>query len=321
MTVITRRKSLSAPADGRPAVHSLNHFVIGVPSLTEAERFHTAFGLQVADRPQGYAVRTDAVDTDWGYFVEAPRKTLSHLSFGIFEADLPRFHACLRQAGVELMAAPPGFASAGLWFRDPDGMLVELVPAPKSMPDSKSHGRHDSAPPGVANAPLSSRAPLTRPTRLAHMLIFTPDVDRACRFYTGLLGLGLSDRVGNNIAFLHGRHGSDHHLIAFVRSNARGLHHTSWDVATIDQIGLGARQMADKGFDNGWGLGRHVLGSNYFHYVRDPWGSYAEYSCDIDYIPADVDWHGQDHDPADSFYIWGPEPPRDFTVNHEASHD
>ena len=54
----------------------------------------------------------------------------------------------------------------------------------------------------------------------------------------------------------------------------------------IDDIGLGAMHMAGKGHSAGWGLGRHVLGSNYFHYVRDPWGSYAEYSCDIDYIPA-----------------------------------
>jgi len=130
--------------------------------------------------------------------------------------------------------------------------------------------------------------------------------------------MGLSDRSGDNIAFMHGRHGSDHHMLAFVKSSSPGLHHTSWDVPFIDQVGLGAMQMADKGFDRGWGVGRHVLGSNFFHYVRDPWGSYAEYSCDIDYIPADVDWEAQDHAAEDSFYIWGPTPPDDFAENHEA---
>ena len=68
----------------------------------------------------------------------------------------------------------------------------------------------------------------------------------------------------------------------------------------------------------GWGLGRHVLGSNYFHYVRDPWGSHCEYSSDIDYIPANCDWKGGDHAPEDSFYVWGPEPPADFVHNYEA---
>ena len=114
--------------------------------------------------------------------------------------------------------------------------------------------------------------------------MFTRDVDRAIGFYQDLLGLRLSDRSGEGIAFLHGVHGSDHHMIAFAKSEAPGLHHSSWDVASIDEIGLGAMQMADHGFVAGWGLGRHVLGSNYFHYVRDPWGSYAEYSSDIDYM-------------------------------------
>ena len=56
-------------------------------------------------------------------------------------------------------------------------------------------------------------------------------------------------------------------------------------------------------------MGRHVLGSNYFHYVRDPWGSYSEYSSDIDYIPVDCDWEAADHPGDDAFYVWGPNPP------------
>ena len=129
-----------------------------------------------------------------------------------------------------------------------------------------------------------------------------------------MLGLRLSDRSGDMIAFMHGIHGSDHHMIAFVKSEGPGLHHLSWDVGSIHEIGIGAMHMADKGFTAGWGLGRHVLGSNYFHYVRDPWGSYAEYSSDIDYIPVDHDWESGDHPPEDSFYVWGPTPPPRFRL-------
>jgi hypothetical protein len=60
-----------------------------------------------------------------------------------------------------------------------------------------------------------------------------------------------------------------------------------------------------------------VLGSNYFYYVRDPWGSWAEYSCDIDFVPHDLDWPAADHPPQDSFYAWGPAVPHDFITNHE----
>src|SRR4026207_2440407 len=63
----------------------------------------------------------------------------------------------------------------------------------------------------------------------------------------------------------------------------------------------------------------HVLGSNYFHYVRDPWGSFAEYSADIDYVPATCDWKGGDQPGEDAFYAWGPNVPEDFVRNHEAT--
>lgn len=160
---------------------------------------------------------------------------------------------------------------------------------------------------------------MVRPRRLAHVLLFTRDVAKAIEFYSRVIGLRLSDRSGDGVAFMHGIHGSDHHLIAFAKSNAPGLHHLSWDVGSIHDVGLGAQQMADKGFSRGWGLGRHVLGSNYFHYVRDPWGSYAEYSSDIDYIGADQDWSSGDHPAEDAYYVWGPAPPEDFAFNYEGA--
>jgi hypothetical protein len=117
---------------------------------------------------------------------------------------------------------------------------------------------------------------------------------------------------------MHGVHGSDHHMVAFAKSNAPGHHHYSWDVGSISDIGIGAMHMLENGYDRGWGLGRHVLGSNYFHYVRDPWGSYSEYSADIDYVPSDCDWAAGDHPPHDSLYVWGPNLPDDFIHNYEA---
>jgi catechol 2,3-dioxygenase-like lactoylglutathione lyase family enzyme len=147
--------------------------------------------------------------------------------------------------------------------------------------------------------------------------LYTADVGRAIGFYRDVLGLRLSDSSEGNVAFMHGPHGSDHHMVAFARSGGPGLRHCSWDVGAVQEIGLGAMQMAGKGYTAGWGLGRHVLGSNYFHYVRDPWGSYSEYSADMDYIPADHDWRSGDHPGEDSFFLWGPNPPEDFVRNYE----
>ncbi len=40
----------------------------------------------------------------------------------------------------------------------------------------------------------------------------------------------------------------------------------------------------------GWGLGRHVIGSNVFYYIRDLWGSFGEYYFDLGYIPEGYTW-------------------------------
>jgi catechol 2,3-dioxygenase-like lactoylglutathione lyase family enzyme len=194
---------------------------------------------------------------------------------------------------------------------------VEIRVAEKSSPNAKSVFAAVSAPPGVPGAVARSKASITQPRRLAHILLFTVDVARAIEFYSKVLGLRLSDSSEGNIAFLHGVHGSDHHLVAFARSSGVGMHHCSWDVGSVQDIGLGAMQMAKKGFVAGWGLGRHVLGSNYFHYVQDPWGSWSEYSADIDYVPATANWASADHPGEDSFYLWGPNVPEDFIRNYE----
>jgi len=156
-----------------------------------------------------------------------------------------------------------------------------------------------------------------RPRRLGHTLRFTSDIDRQIDFYTRVLGLRLSDRSRNVVGFLHCEGGSDHHILAFLASDRPGYHHASFEVANIDEIGLGASRLLDKGYGYGWGLGRHVLGSNFFFYIRDPWNGLAEYFCDIDYIPADAQWDTRDWPPQDALYAWGPHVPDDFARNFE----
>jgi catechol 2,3-dioxygenase-like lactoylglutathione lyase family enzyme len=302
---------------GELGIHSLDGFHLVVPDMAVAKTFYGEFGLDLRRRGNHFDVHTPEHAHAWGTITEGSRKRLSHISFGVFEDDFDRFKNRLTELGVQQVNPPKGFESTGLWFHNPDGMLVEVRVAEKSSPNEKSSFAMTSSPSGTQGAPNRCQAPRIHPRRLAHILMFTADVPASIAFYERVLGLRLSDRSCDGIAFMHGIHGSDHHLIAIAKSQGSGLHHLSWDVGSVDQIGLGAMHMADKGFTRGWGLGRHVLGSNYFHYVRDPWGSYAEYSADIDYIPANCDWHAQDNPPHDSFYLWGPVPPDDFVVNHE----
>ncbi len=302
----------------RPAIHSIGEFVLSVPDLAPAQHFYGAFGLAVVEEGDALALRTEADGYRWGRVVGGPRKAMHHVTFHCFEEDFEPLKHHLEGEGVRLLDPPPGFPSNGLWIRDPDGLLIEVAVGVKTSPDTKQPVAWEETPSGRRNAPYRRNAHTVQPRRLSHILRFTPDVRAAVAFYSRMLGLRLSDSSGELIAFMHAVHGSDHHVMAFSKSAAPGLHHLSWDVGTLGDVGLGAMAMAERGYDRGWGLGRHVLGSNYFHYVRDPWGSYSEYSCDIDYIPATMDWEGLDHPAEDSFYLWGPQVPPEFIVNAEA---
>lgn len=300
-------------------IHSLDHFSLVVPDLEEAAAFYDRFGLQVRSAGDELTLHTAASAHRWGRFRSGAVKALDYLSFGAFAEDVPTFHERLRARRVARLPAPAhAVDDSGIWFRDDDGTLIEIRVADKVSPDTKSSVSNPTAPPGVAAMPLRVDAPAVQPRRLSHVLIFTSDVARAIDFYGAILGLGLSDAAGDAVAFMHGVHGSDHHLVAFGKSDAPGFHHCSWDVESVNDVGLGAMNMADAGHTRGWGLGRHVLGSNFFHYVRDPWGSYSEYSHDIDFIPSNGGWQPHHVSPDNGFYLWGPLPPPDFVFNYES---
>ncbi len=296
-----------------PAVHSLDSFSLSVPDVEEAQRYYEAFGLDVRSESGFLTLRTFGDDHIWAYLREGPAKKLLSIGLGIYDRD----REALASRIDDVRIAPADGEVNGLWCQAPGGLPIELAVAAKSSPDHKPpFGLPSGFAQGRGAAPRS-KCNTVRPRRLAHIALFTPDVSAAIRFYTERLGLRLSDRSGDDVAFLHGPHGSDHHLVAFARSPHVGLHHSSWDVASFSDVGMGAMQMARAGYAAGWGLGRHVLGSNYFHYVRDPWGSYAEYSADMDFIPADTSWVAGDHPPEDSFFQWGPPPPDDMARNYE----
>lgn len=299
-------------------IHSINHFALAVPDLDEAERFLSAYGLRVERKDGMLLVRASASEHIWLKVVAGPRKSFEFLSVGCYATDYAQIRAQILDAGgVEADSHPAGHPD-GFWFRDPDGTLLQLRIAPKMMPDEKAAMADGNVPAGIQGAAFRSTVRKVEPTRLAHMLLFTPDVLRAVAFYERGLGVKVADSSRDIVAFTYARHGCDHHLVAFLKSNGRGIHHSSWDMPAIEQLGVGAEQMRKAGYGYQWGLGRHVLGSNYFNYVRDAFGAWWEYNCHIDYIPAGTAWEGGDHDPENALYLWGPDLPPDFVNNNEA---
>ena len=292
-----------------------------VPSLEVGRSFYELFGLQTRADGNDLVFRCEGRAQDQLRLIEGSRKKLSYVSLGTNAEGMRSLKVRLDRAGVKIAPSPFG-AIDGIWFQDPHGdwlnvQVAEPVPSLASVaPAINSPGSYRRTGRACDVTSLRKKA---RPRRLGHLIKFTPDVNRSVDFYTQVLGMKVSDRAHDILAFLRGGAGGDHHMVAFAKSSHTGLHHLSFEVADIDEIEIGAQTLLRAGYKDGFGLGRHVGGSNYFHYIRDPWNSLAEYFWDIDVIPEDDrDWKAMDVGPEEITAVWASTPPPpEFVTNFE----
>lgn len=248
------------------------------------------------------------------------RKRLHHIS--LRADDLEGLALTLPLAGGRLVDAPDGFEDSGLWVEDPHGMLIHLSERPAdpelaagpiyeiNAPGRVIRTRRSAMKPGASYAPA-------QPLRLGHILVFSPDVPVSVDFMTRGLGMGLADHAQDVIAFCCATRDSDHHVVAFAKSPGVGFHHASFQVADPDAVGRAGQALLAKSGRGDWGFGRHTIGSNFFHYIQDPWGSWFEYYSDMDHIDDHSQWTATNYKMADSLANWGPKVPHDFVHNYE----
>ena len=225
-------------------------------------------------------------------------------------------------AGGAVIPAPEGFDDSGLWVRDPNGMVIHLIERAADRPLDPVADFCTNAPGRLPRIRCSAilpqdNYPPVAPLRLGHVLLFSPDVMASVRFVTEGLGMGLADHAQDVIAFTCARKDSDHHVLAFAKSPGIGFHHASFEVPDPDAVGRGGRALATKAGSGEWGFGRHTIGSNFFHYIQDPWGSWFEYFTDMDHIDDYALWQPTNYAMQDSLASWGPAVPHDFVRNYE----
>ena len=293
-----------------------------VPTLEPGVRFYTDAGL-VGDAEDGVAqLRCPDQDRPSIVLIAGyPRKRLHHIS--LRADDLDGVAAAVPGEGGRIVAAPKGFEDNGLWVEDPNGMLIHLSERSADPELSASETLFEINAPGRLvrkrrSAMLPQGAyPPARPLRLGHILVFSPDVLKSVSFVTNALGMGLADRAEDVIAFTCARKDSDHHVVAFAKSPGVGFHHASFQVHDPDEVGRGGRALLARSRRGDWGFGRHTIGSNFFHYIQDPWGSWFEYYSDMDHIDDYRLWTPTNYGMEDSLASWGPEVPKDFVHNYE----
>jgi len=295
------------------ALHRLNQITIGVPNVESTAEYYTDFGLTPSGLETGSGVASFAT-ADGGEqlrVVHSDHRTLKELRIGAEDLDgIERIVASLTRLDI-----PFTRIENGLRAQDPGTAVSVVVEVAERIAQNPTPTPRYNSPadPSRANsrAPGIGRTDRVRPRKLGHVVLGSIDQESSQRFFSGGLGLKVSDTVPGLAAFL--RCSTDHHNVLIQQAPLAFLHHTAWEVDDIDEVGRGATAMLEGHPERHvWGLGRHHVGSNFFWYLRDPAGNFSEYYSDLDCIVDDAVWKPGVFEGAHGLYNWGPPPPASF---------
>jgi catechol 2,3-dioxygenase-like lactoylglutathione lyase family enzyme len=292
------------------SLHRLSCIEVGIPepALEATRAFYREFGL--AELAPGRFATSDGGEQL--ALVAAPRRALLALTVGVdHEDDLGRAAAALAKLGV---GAERG--AEALRAREPvAGIRVTLAIEPRLV--QKAAAQLATNGPGRAvrvdaRSAAAVAAEKPRPRRLSHVVATSIDAAATRRFLVEGLGFRVSDEVPA-IGAVFMRCSTDHHNVLVQSGPVSFLHHTAWEMDDVDAVGAAAAAMvAADPARHAWGLGRHGIGSNYFWYLRDPAGNFAEYTSDLDVIADEEAWRVASSIPAHGLAAWGPPVPREF---------
>lgn len=289
------------------ALHGLSALTIGVPNVEETAAYYEDFGLT----PLGQG-RFGTVDGGEQFVVtHAATRRVLDLTVGADDPDdISRIAARLREHGYpyEHSAESVGAIDPATGVRATVAVRPRIKQTP-AVPVGFNAPGNLGRPEGRSPAILRDYRP--RPRKLGHVVLGSPHWEASRDFFVRGLGFRISDEVADHAVFM--RCSTDHHNVLVQRAPVAFLHHTSWQVDDVDDVGRAAMAMLeDHPERHVWGLGRHYLGSNFFWYLRDPAGNFSEYYSDMDAIIDDQLWEPGVWEGAKSLYNWGPPPPPSF---------
>jgi catechol 2,3-dioxygenase-like lactoylglutathione lyase family enzyme len=274
--------------------------VYGVADLDECTRFFHDFGLErVADDRPGARFTTQtgqvvelrpADDPSLPPAVEH-RPTIREIVWGV---DAPE---ALDALAAELATdREMRTADGAVHTVDETGFGVGLTVSAPTPWQGEYPGLNRTGAENRWNQPVQHPGRV-RPIRLCHVALNIPKAgqEQAVAFYTERLGFVPSDRVRDVGVFMRARGDTDHHtLLLGHRADRASVNHTAYEVATVDEVIVGANDMIDRGWHEARRLGRHTIGSNFFRFIHAPCGGRVEFASDMDRV--DDSYGTRDHE-------------------------
>lgn len=222
----------------------------------------------------------------------------------------------------ELKGAPGG--GECVTVKDPvDGFMVHLVYGQVQREMKEQHEQKEFNFPTEkhrsANKFQRMQKGPSQVHKIGHFGMAVTDFATSFNFWTGHFNLKPTDLLHNAegrdiTTFMHldrGQEFVDHHSFFFFEGPKPHVHHSSFEVFDFDTQVLGHDWLIKKGYENCWGVGRHVLGSQIFDYWFDTSKFILEHYVDGDQVNGETPIT-RDLASPDSLYIWGPDVPPGF---------
>jgi hypothetical protein len=221
------------------SLHSLLSVTVGVPNVGETAAYYADFGLTPAD--DGWFSTADAGRQL--RLLPSPVRRLLELRVGADDAD----DLARAAAGLAALGVPSGQDGTSISTTEPvTGTRVVIDVAPRTrqgaIPATPYNGpgrldRPDTRAPGF------TRPDRVRPRKLGHAVFGSTDYAASTAFFAEGLGFKISDRIKGVGAFM--RCSTDHHNVLVLAAPVSFLHHTSWQVDDVDDVGRGAQAMLE----------------------------------------------------------------------------
>jgi catechol 2,3-dioxygenase-like lactoylglutathione lyase family enzyme len=273
----------------------IHHVCLRTSDLaTAAQRWSVQFGLTIRELTPERARLACAYEPYSLELVQSDLPGADHTGYELARG------VTLEDAGARLDGLGVGceFDRGALRLRDPDGHGVELL---AYEPDPNPR-------PAIARSTTTLGG--FHPRKLGHVNSLTGRLPEMVEFYCDVLGLRVTDRLGDEGTWLHV--GADHHTVALVGKGYYHFHHLAFELTDWGELRVALDHLAQHGRWLAWGPVRHALGQNLAAYVRIP-----EEECMVE-LYSDMEQLSADHEPrewpdnAHSSNTWGILPPRSY---------
>ncbi len=279
-------------------LHDLHHACLRVLDLDEAAaRWAIQFGLTIVAKESGRALLACDSEDYCLELVEDREPDHDHTGWELAaDCSLYDAAACLDACGVPFDRESDG----SLRLVDPSGSGIQLVTYRERLATETwpSPERRTTTLPGM------------HPRKLGHINILAPNIKETTSFYTDVLGMHISDHLGDAGIWFHLH--PEHHQMAIVGMAPAHFHHIAFDIVDWGQLRVFLDHLGRHGRWLGWGPVRHNLAQNLCAYVRIPEENlFVELYCDMEILRLP---HTPRSWPDNAFAsnTWGILPPRSY---------